>query len=147
MPDLPAGETTLLALSFGLPPFSARGLKQSLEPINAAGQVRRTINGELIDFSDTAFQKYRSTITGGDQQPPAFDDLWVGRIVTVECMAELGYIAHTGSPGRSAVPGSTRTEGDYTFYRPLLTMMVTGLRQTTDEYDAETDWQLDLEEV
>ena len=62
----------MLTLSgIGVPPYSARGASQTLEPIQASQQLRRTINGELIDISRAEFRKYRSTISCVDQQPPA----------------------------------------------------------------------------
>ena len=62
----------VLTLSgIGVPPYSARGASQTLEPIASSQQLRRTINGELIDISRAEFRKYRSTISCVDQQPPA----------------------------------------------------------------------------
>jgi hypothetical protein len=81
---------TLLTLSgIGIPEYSARGLTQTLEPIDAAHQTRRTVNGELDDLSYAQFRKYKSTISGNDQEPPAVDGVWPGRVVTVECVTEL----------------------------------------------------------
>ena len=41
----------------GVPPYSARGASQTLDPIQASQQLRRTINGELIDISRAEFRK------------------------------------------------------------------------------------------
>jgi len=38
-----------------VPPYSARGLTQTLTPIAAAANMRRTINGELLDLSAGQF--------------------------------------------------------------------------------------------
>ena len=138
----------VLTLSgIGVPPYSARGASQTLEPIEAARQLRRTVNGALIDLSRPEFRKYRSTISCADQQPPAIDGVWPGRVVTVDCISELSYRTSGGTPGRTVVPGSSRTEGDYTFYRPQLTMRVVSFSQDTDEYGATVSWSLELEEV
>jgi hypothetical protein len=67
--------------------------------------------------------------------------------VTVGCISELSYLTAGGSPARTPVTGSSRTEGAYTFYRPSLTMRVVTFSQDTDEYGAETSWSLELEEV
>ena len=138
----------VLTLSgIGVPPYSTRGASQTLEPIQAAQQLRRTINGGLIDLSRPEFRKYRSTISCADQQPPAIDGVWPGQVVTVGCIAELSYKTSGGTPARSVVPGSARTEGDYTLYRPQLTMRVVSFSQDTDEYGATVSWSLELEEV
>ena len=138
----------VLTLSgIGVPPYSARGASQTLEPIQASQQLRRTVNGELIDISRPEFRKYRSRISCADQQPPAVDGVWPGQVVTVGCISELSYLTSGGTPSRMPVTGSSRTEGAYTFYRPSLTMRVFSFSQDTDEYGAETSWSLELEEV
>ena len=140
--------TTLLTLAgVGVPPYSARGLTQTLEPIEASVQLRRTVNGALADLSYEPFRKYKSTISCQDQEPPAVDGVWPGQIVTVECVAELCFVTAGGSPARLAVEDSERVEGAFTFYRPLLTMRVTGFSATRDEYGSAVSWQLQLEEV
>ena len=138
----------MLTLSgIGVPPYSARGASQTLEPIQAAQQMRRTINGELIDISRAEFRKYRSTISCVDQQPPAVDGVWPGQVLTVGCISELTYRTAGSTPSRNMVAGSSRTEGDYIFYRPSLTMRVVAFSQDTDEYGAVVSWSLQLEEV
>ena len=142
-----ADETLLMISDVGVPPYAARGLSQTLEPIEAAAQLRRTVNGELVDLGYEPFWKYRSTIGGQDQQPPAIDGVWPGRIVTVECVAELCFITAGGAPARPSVEGSERVEGAFTFYRPILVMRVTGFSVSRDEYGATVSWQLLLEEI
>lgn len=101
----------------GIPDYSARGLTQTLEPIEAAASLRRTINGALKDLSFAQFRKYKSTISCQDQEPPALDGVWPGRVVTVDCVAQLSYPVD-GSPARPMVAGSGRTEGAFAIYRP-----------------------------
>jgi hypothetical protein len=140
-------DDTLLVLSgIGVPDYSARGLTQTLEPIEAAAQLRRSINGDLLDLSYGPFRKYKSTISCQDQEPPAVDGVWPGRVITVDCVAEFSYPAG-GSPARPVVSGSARTEGAFVFYRPQLRMLVTGFSMSRDEYGAAVSWQLQLEEV
>ena len=137
----------LTLYGIGVPPWSARGASQTLEPIQASQQLRRTINGELIDISRPEFRKYRSRISCADQQPPAVDGVWPGQVVTVGCISELSYLTAGGNPARTPASGSSRTEGAYTFYRPSLTMRVVSFSQDTDEYAAQVSWSLELEEV
>jgi len=139
-------ETVLTLTGIGVPPYSARGLTQTLEPIEQAASLQRTINGVLHDLSLSAFRKYKSTITGSDQRPPACDGVWPGQVVEVDCIAELAY-PESGTPERTEVSGSSIDEGDgYIYYRPHLTMIVTGFRLSKDEYGAITGWTMDLEE-
>lgn len=139
-------ETNLVLLGIGVPPYSARGLSQTLEPIPEAGQVRRTVNGDLVDCSVSQFRKYRSTITCGDQQAPAIDGIWPGVQVTVHCVAELAYPV-SGAAQRPIVSGSDREETGFICYRPILEMMVTNLSEQRDEYGHITSWQMTLEEI
>lgn len=129
-----------------LTPYSARGLTQSLEPI-ASGNQRRTINGELIDLTPEQFRKYQSTITCTDQVTPALDGAYLGQTVTVECVAELAFRTIGGSASRPIVSGSARIDGDFTFYRPELTMIVKSIQLAHEEWNASYAWQIDLEEV
>ena len=148
---LPANPGTLLMLdSFGVPFYSARGLTQTLTPINAAGNLRRDINGALHDLSDVHFQKYSSKITCTDIRTLVPDNIWPGQQIVVECVHEL-YYPSSGSPQRTPVSGSQRTEvsGSYTFifYRPVITFLVTGVNAQTAEWTADVQWEIDLEEV
>ena len=154
---MPVPPLTLLVITplsgndgLSLSPYSARGLDQTLEPIlqNTMGrQVRRDINGGMMDLTYDQFQKYMSTITCTDQAAPAFRAAWLGQIVEVACAAELNYLTSTGSADRSEVSGSSRTEGDYTFYRPLLTMMITNIKNSFLEWPSQYRWQIDLQET
>lgn len=148
MSVLPASGTLLVLSSpMGVPLYSARGLKQSLSVIRAAQQLRRTINGALVDLSLAQFRKYSSTISCADRRAPAIDGVWPGQVLTVDCVAELSYLTAGGAPARPVVSGSSYTEGDYTFYRPQLTMRVVTPQTEIDEWKASVGWKLDLEEV
>lgn len=145
---------TLLAISvFGVPLYSARGLTQTLDSESSgktqstSSAIRRTVNGLLVNLSPPQMQKYSSVISCDDQRAPAIDGVWAGLVVVVDCVPELSYITSGGSPARPVVPGSSRTEGAYTFYRPRLTMMVISHNQSHDEYGAVVSWQLTLEEL
>lgn len=141
-------DNTLLVISGpGLPTYAARGLTQTLDPIDAAGALARTVNGGLIDFSPPQMRKYKSTISCADVEAPALDGIWPGQPLTIDCVPELGYLTAGGTPQRNAVPGSERTAGAWTWYRPRLDMLVVSYSTSTDEYAAAVQWQLELEEV
>ena len=140
------GNTWLVLSSMGVPLYSARGLSQTLEPIDGSKSIRRSINGILTDVSHDQFRKYKSKISCTDQRSPAFDGIWPGMTVVVDCIAYLSYPT-TGSPQRTVVAGSAYTEGSFTFYRPQLTMMVMANSAQTDEWDANVPWELELEEI
>jgi hypothetical protein len=153
----PANNATVLDIRFnlsapapGVNPYSARGLRGTLSPIAAAqgdSLLARTVNGTLIDISAPQMRKYKLEVTGNDDAPAALDALWVGMTVVVNSLVEIGYLTATGSSGRTAVPGSIRTEGSFTYYCPQLTMMVVELSLERVEWEANAPWHLTLEEV
>lgn len=140
-------ETLLVIDAIAFPVGSARGITQTLEPIDGLAKPRRTVNGELIDVSASAFRKYKSTVTFADQRPPALDSIWRGQTVSVDCIPELWFVTSGGSAAKPVVSGSTHTEGSLTYYRPKLSMMVVDIRSTFDEWGATVGAELDLEEV
>jgi hypothetical protein len=148
---LPASGT-LLVLANGSTPlvtlYSSRGLTQTLEPIGASKEVRRTVNGGLVDLSLAQFRKYKSSIKCRDQHPPALDGIHAGQTLTVSCVTELSYLTSGGTPDRTVVSGSSYVVGSHTFYRPQMTMMVVSPPTASiDEYPGQTSWSMELEEV
>lgn len=145
-------DTLLVLTGLGVPLYSARGLDQTLDAIDGAAEFDRDVNGSLVNLTPPQFLKYRSTISCTDFDAPAFDGLPLGTEVTVECVCELPYLTGTeeepGIPSRTPVTGApTRVVGDWTYYRPQLTMMVVGFSMQRDEYAHTVTWQLELEEV
>lgn len=139
---------TLLELSgIGVAPYATRGATQTLTPISQAASMMRTINGGLDDLGLPQFQKYASTISCNDQIAPALDGAWPGTEVTVNCVAELAYRTAGGSPDRPVVSGSSRVEGDFTYYRPQLVMRIMSFDISADEWGAQVGWSMSLEEV
>lgn len=143
-------ETELVISGDGMPPTAVRGITESLDVVNPQ------------------FDKYRLVITCADKNSPAFDALRAGvwrrtvngglydlsgngSVVTVDCVSELAYKTTGGSPApgpqRTVVDGSSRVDGDFTFYRPRLTVGLIAKSQETDEYGAVCSWQLELEEI
>lgn len=131
-------DSTLLGLaliggSFELAEFSARGVSMTLAPIDAAAQIERDVNGNLVDLMEgfDQFRKYKSTISCDDMDSPAFaagssagDSVWPGDKFTVTCLPHLG--------DADAV---------------TLIMMVRNWQITRDEWGAATSWSLELEQV
>ena len=148
-PPVGPGTDTLLTITgFGALLYQARGLTQSLEVIKAANSQERDIEGALIDISGKQFRKYVSVVTCTDQTAPPIDNLFPGMRVTVECACPLCYLTgNPGSPARPEVSGSSYVEGDYTFYRPVLTMLIRDVKLSFDEWKADIQWQIFLEEV
>ena len=127
--------------------YALRTATQTLEPIPATVQVRRTVNGTLVDVSATQFRKYRSTIRSNDHVPPAFNDFWPGMTIICNCAVELSYRTGSGAPDRTVVSGSSRTDGDFTFYRPQITFRGLSFTWEYDEWGARNSWSLEMEEV
>jgi hypothetical protein len=142
-----------ISLGTGAPhvnPYSARGLRGSLQAIEAArgnSLLARTVNGTLIDISAPQMRKYRLEVTGSDQAPPALDGLWVGMTVSVYSHVELAYLTSGAGPAHLAAPGSARVEGAYTYYRPAFTMMIVDWHIEREEWEQTVPWSLVLEEV
>jgi hypothetical protein len=123
-----AHAVTLVSIQgIDLAPYSVRGLKQTLEPIEAAKQQRRNINGKLVDLSVPQMRRYKTTITCTDQEGPGLTGVWPGLIVAINCLADLGGGSDAITP-------------------LILSCVVVGWRTTRDEWGAENGWQLDLEE-
>ena len=134
----------------GVNPYSARGLRGTLGPIDAAkgdNKLRRTVNGTLVSIAAPQMWKYRLEVQGNDVAPAALDGLWVGMQATVDCHVELAFLTAGGSASRPMVPGSERFDGDYTYYRPQLVMLIVELETSSDEWAAAVSWSMTLEEV
>lgn len=145
---IPTDSTLLVMDGVGISPYSARGLSQTLAPIDASVHIERTINGALIDFGYEPMRKYKSTIKGSDQRPPILDGIWPGTTVVIECIATLGNLDYLPF-GREPVDYGDALvyESGCVFYRPRLTMLVTGFDSDEDEYGATVGWQMTFEEV
>lgn len=141
--------TVLRITGLGVVPYSTRAATQSLEPIGqAAANIYRDVNGVLRTVGGTtSFQKYRSAISGSDMRPIAVNGVWPGKLVTVQCITTLAYLTDTEAPARAVVPGSSFVEGDWTFYRPQLAMMVLSYSLEEAEYEGAVSWSMELEEV
>lgn len=141
---------TIVTISDGkdvLPFYSARGGIQTMGVIGAAKVQRRTVNFQLVNLALSRARKYTSTLSANDIRPPSRDDVWPGKVVTVGCAYLLCYPTVGGVPSRDVVSGSQKVEGNFTFYRPVLTMMIGEPQGKFDEWKAGYDWSLPMEEV
>lgn len=132
--------------AFTLPPFSAVGVTQVLEPIDLSGGIYRTVNGDMLDLTEPAFRKYRTSISCTYNRAPVLDKAWQGMIVQMDCACELCWV--TGdTPERTMVPDTERTSGHFTFARPRLIVMITKISHAFNEWPADYAWSLEGEEV
>ena len=147
-PDPASLVTTRLVISpNGLPPYSTRGAKQTLEPISATGHQVRTVNGGLLDLSPPQMRKYKSEISCTDLQAPAFCALWPGDLVTVDCAVFVGRPLGTSITVERTVINSF-IDGNFIFERYQLQMMVMQPWSIDyDEYNAQHGWKITLEEI
>lgn len=134
----------------GVNPYSARGLRGTLAPIDLANgldKLARTVNGGLVDISAPQMRKYKLEITGNDDAPPALDGIWVGMQCNVDSLVEVAHLTAGPGPERTPVSGSVRVEGDYTYYRPAFVMRVVEKQIEREEWGAAYQWSLHLEEL
>ena len=169
-------ESVLILERVGFPPLSARGCEQTLTPL-ISGDLKRTINGDLIYVGQKGHHKYHSIIKCHDKVTPAFEGLWRGSLVKVGCLQKLAQeiisdqlilLKHEIVPGSVNVIdnnhkklGFQMAEGRaitleipirlgqkaYVFYRPYLMMRVINFKVMTQEWQFSTQWELELEEV
>lgn len=143
-------ESLLSFVELPIPPYSLRGISQTLTPIGQASNLRRTINGTLLDKASPDFQKYISSIRCTDQQSPGLDGVWPGRLLTMHAAIELafeGSTDQTDSFARPPVPNSIREESGFTFYRPILIVRIVSYDTEFAEYEGQLAWELQVEEV
>lgn len=139
--------TLMQVAPFGMSPFSVRGINQSLDLISAALNFRRTVNGKLIKISPPQFTKYKTSVTCTDMDSPAITGRALGAVVVFDSVVELSYVTLGGlGPERAVVLGSERIQGDLTFYRPQMTMIIISVSVNKNEWGASVSYQIDMEE-
>lgn len=131
-------DSTLLGLErigggFALPEFAARGVTMTKQPIDAAAQIERDVNGNLVDLMEgfEQFRKYKGTISCDDMDSPAFalattaaDAVWPGDKFTLTCLPHLGAEDQI-----------------------VLTVMCRSWQISRDEWGAATSWSFEWEEI
>jgi hypothetical protein len=136
-------------------PYSARRITQTLEQVggDALGrEIRQDVNGNAVDLTQPQFEKWLTTVTCRDMNAPSLDRAWKGVRAQMACALELNYLTAGGTPARPEVSGSSRVghgpiEGLYTFYRPLLTVIVTQVTQGFDERNHDYNWMIRAREL
>lgn len=168
-----ATDETLLTLGdIVIPVGAGRGITQTLQPIDN-GDVRRTVNGTLIDLTRVENRKFESQIRCSDMATPAIAELWKGQTLLVDCIQVLNQNINPASTSATLIrdPVANSIFGfdssgvkseptsvigrDVIFasnvvhieFRPVLDMMILATSVNTDEYAAEEGWSIDLEEV
>lgn len=126
---------------------SATFVRESLVPISEGTQIVRDVNGNLRSLGNTAFRKYRLSLSCNDNRLPPLSNLWASQVVDVEMST---VIAERGTtPSRTAVAGTVSVIGSRVEYRPRLTMMITRPPELSDvEWQGgAAGWSMELEEV
>lgn len=81
---------TLLAIDgITFTDFAVCGITMTLTPIDGVGPIRRTVNGNLRDFTQPQFRKYAVTISCDDIDAPDLAGIWRGMPITVTCIPAL----------------------------------------------------------
>lgn len=169
-----ATPTALVADLFAIGWQTGFQIRESLKPIDA-GELRRTVNGRLINLTATEFRKYALSISSDDIRPPALGHLWRGSEIIIAPVSELGDLIAPGGSSRTLardpLPGSirclTKSFADVPFtvagrtlslsapaaetvriyFRPVLEMMVVGWSADEDEPGARSSWSIEMEEI
>lgn len=166
-------ETELIIEGIDFPPHSSRSCRQSLVPVRT-GAMRRTINGELCYVGHKNFHKYYSVIECQDVHAPAFNDVWIGSIVTVHCcqyiwqridtdqlQVDLLRKPRTESLNLKKILGDGYNLVDsrkiclteklkqpiFFKYMPVLSMRIRSFSQVNQEWNQTTNWRIELEEI
>ena len=140
-------DTLLVLTGIGLPPYSARGLTQTLRSDRGGRQsaahrqwhAGRSVAGAVPQVS------LDHPLPGSAGAGPRWHLAGKGRDRELRCRALLSINRCAGED--LSCPASQRTEGSFIFYRPQLVMQVVGFTMEKDEYGAATSWTLELEEV
>ena len=91
--------STVLSISgISISDYSTRGLTQTLQPIQQAAVIRRTVNGTARNVAGTQFHKYTTKISCHDQEGPGFTGTWPGATITITCLPDLGGGSDQVSP-------------------------------------------------
>jgi hypothetical protein len=115
--------TDLVITGVALPDCATRGMVEEIGLIDQSRQLKRTVNGTLIDLSDTNFRKRKWRVSGRDLRAPNFSAVWPGMRVTI----------------------TTATEMDNS---PLIIVgMLADWSTSFNEWEAEMSWTMDVEEV
>jgi hypothetical protein len=86
-------------------------------------------------------------LTCTDQEAPALAGIWPGKAFVFHSIATLSYpTAEPAKKERDSVPDSEYVVGDFTFYRPILNLVVYSWQTGIEEYGREINWKLEAQE-
>jgi hypothetical protein len=123
-------DITLLSISgISIPDDAARGITVTLQPEDN-GSLERDVEGTLQDLTVSGFQKYKISISCSDTEAPLLSGIFRG-----SGPFDLTLVQNTGLPDQT--DGTPFT----------LSVMVDTWQTSPHEWDAVTDWQIDLVEV
>lgn len=115
--------TDLVITGVALPDCATRGMVEEIGLIDQSRQLKRTLNGTLIDLSDTNFRKRKWRVSGKDLRAPDFSNVWPGMRVTIVTATEMGGT-------QQSIIG-----------------MLSDWSTSFDEWEAEMSWTMDVEEI
>lgn len=168
-------QTDLLIGGAFLPYGSARGLSVSVQPISA-GEIRRTINGGLVDLTRATHRKYRVQISGQDMITPTLADFWPGMLTSMRIPvwfrqsiatptstitisrnvlsdADARVFDALGTPvaftraGRVITAAALGGEQGWVEYLPFVEGRVIERTEQHQEWAASANWSLTVEEI
>jgi hypothetical protein len=126
---------------------AVRGITETITLIAESKQLARTSNGGMIDVSEIGFKKFALSYSCDDINMPDFHGLFPGSEHTIDCITEWQFRTVGGTQTRPAVAGSSRVEGEFTYYRPVLVCVFVDRGFNRNEYDAAVGWSMAFEEV
>ena len=158
----------------GLPQERARNCTQELIPI-ANGNFKKSINGNLLFVETSKRQKYRSIISCSDSLSPIIDKIWIGSQINIGCIQNLWQVIRPGETildlirpavfdsirvidklgqnvpysisGKRILLKKSSLQKTFVSFRPWLTMLVTNFSMKTNEWEMESGWKLESEEI
>jgi hypothetical protein len=157
------------------PPASARGIQTSISLV-PSGDMRRTVNGSLVDLTRPALRKYLLSMSADGQALPALAGLWRGMRCTVApplywtAQAPAGAtelaLDRTAADVRAfdavtldALPAPSLSADRrvltfpalprpaYFEYQPVFEALLSSRSDSGDEWEATATWSLEFEEV
>lgn len=157
------------------PPASARGIQTGLSLV-PSGDMRRTVNGTLVDLTRPALRKYLLSMSADGQALPALAGLWRGMRCTVAPPIYWTVQAPAGatelvldrpaadvrafdavtldalpapslSADRRVLTFPALTRPAYFDFQPIFEALLSSRSDSADEWEATATWSLEFEEV
>jgi hypothetical protein len=116
--------TDLVVSGLSIPTCATRGLVEEIGVIEQSRQLKRTVNGTLVDLSDSNFRKRKWRVSGKDLRVPDFSSAWPGMAITITSTATPMGSGHLTIVG-----------------------MLVDWTTSYDEWEASASWTMDVEEI